>query len=227
MLLRHPLAGRTNRQQSEAMSASTITALIAGKLLEKAFETGGEQILARLIRGRTEKARAILLKRMRRGDLVLPITEDDFASVLFTFLRAAEEGAARRNLELMADYLVNAAAEPDFAPNEFRRHSRHLAELSRAEALAVAVMVKAPELAPDPKDPWKPLVDYATRAAGPFQNAEDFRAACTGLMRTGWVQPISLYGSMGYGPTVMLKSISRLIDVDGAILRAEAEGVER
>jgi len=193
-------------------------------IVGKAFEIAGKQAYAELMKRRMENARRILVRRLQRGQM-WAIADDDAASSLFTFLRAAEEGTARRNLELIADLLANSAAEPEFAPNEFRRHARHLAELSYHEALALAVMVKAADLITEPENPWMPVLEHAL-GTGWFRDAEHFTASCTGLVRTGWIMPASLFDLTGYQATSALQNVARLIDIEEAIQRAEAEGHE-
>lgn len=206
----------------------------------KAFEAIGKGLFAHLQRDRLEKARHILVRRLAKGEY-WAITDDDAAAALFTYLRAAEEGAARRNLEVIADLLATGAAEPTFAPNEFRAQARQLADLSRDEALALATLIRAhfnPATAyPDKADnsrggfnPWE-LASYRIGEAGippTFKSRDEFWEACSGLVRTGWVKPVTgpAVGSIAYGPTGGLAKIARLVDLDAAIARAEAEGVE-
>lgn len=192
-------------------------------IVAKAFAALGRQAYAQLQRRRLEEARRIIAKRLAAGKY-WAIKDDDAADAIFTYLRAAQEGAARRNLELIAEVLVNGAAEASFDPNEFRRHARQLADLSREEAIALAVMLKAPDLATE-KSPWNPLVEYAV-ATGRFDDSRHLSEVCAGLLRTGYVHPLSLFGIMGFGPTREAERLHRLVDIEAVIREAEAEGVE-
>lgn len=194
-------------------------------IVGKAFLAAGKMAYAELQRRRLEEAQKVIVRRLAKGQY-WAITDDQAAAALFTYLRAAEEGAARRNLELIAEVLANAAIEPDFDPNEFRRHARHLAELSRAEAIALGVMMKAQELAPTPENPWLPVVEHALGRTGYFNDADQFTGAVSGLVRTGWIMPVSLYSMTGYRGTPELTRVRRLVDVEAVVRRAEAEGVE-
>lgn len=204
-----------------------IGSISAGGLVVKAFTAAGKMAYAELQRQRLENARQIILKRLKAGKWWV-ITEDQGAAALFAYLRAAEEGAARRNLELIAEVLTNGATDPEFDTNEFRRHARHLAELSREEAIALGVMMKAVDLVSDPKkDPWRPLTEYAVNQTGLFDSPEHFSEVLAGLMRTGYVRPLSLFGTMGFYPTREADRLARLVDVDAVVKAAEADGVER
>lgn len=201
--------------------------LSASGLVIKAFLAAGKMAYAELQRKRLEAARQIVLKRLKAGKWWV-ITEDQGAAALFAYLRAAEEGAARRNLELIAEVLVNGGADPDFDTNEFRRHARHLAELSREEAIALGIMMKADELVVDhKKDPWRPLAAFAVDRSGAFDSPEHFSEVLAGLMRTGYIRPLSLYGTMGFYPTREVERLARLVDVEAVVKEAEAEGAER
>lgn len=203
------------------------SSISAGGLVVKAFSAAGRMAYAELQRKRLEQARRIINKRLKAGKL-WAISEDQGAAALFAYLRAAEEGAARRNLELIAEVLANGAVDPEFDTNEFRRHARHLAELSREEAIALGVMMKAPELVSDSKkDPWRPLAEFAVERSGAFESPAHFSEVLAGLMRTGYVRPLSLYGTMGFYPTREVDRLARLVDVDAVVKAAEAEGVER
>ena len=99
-----------------------------------------DDILRRLMHGRHEAARDVLAAKMAKGRPWLA-SEDDTAAALFTFVRAAQEGAARLNLRLMAEAMTNAAQEPTFAPDVFRYHAAMLASLSRDEVRLLAAFV--------------------------------------------------------------------------------------
>lgn len=204
-----------------------IGSISASGLVGKAFLAAGKMAYAKLQQQRLERARQIILKRLKAGKWWV-ITEDEGAAALFAYLRAAEEGAARRNLELIAEVLANGAVDPEFDTNEFRRHARHLAELSREEAIALGIVMKADQLVSDPKkDPWRPLADFAVNQSGTFDSPEHFSEVLAGLMRTGYVRPLSLFGTMGFYPTREVERLARLVDVDAVVKAAEAEGVER
>lgn len=204
----------------------TAEALFAAPFIGKAFIAAGKAAYAELQRHRMEQARQIILKRLKAGQS-WAISQDQGAAALFAYLRAAEEGAARRNLELIAEVLTNAAVEGDFDSNEFRRHTRHLAELSREEAIALGVMMKSDVLLDDrKKNPWQPLCDYAVNVTSVFADAEHFSGVLAGLMRTGYVRPLSLYGAMGFGTTREMVRLARLVDIEDVVRKAEADGVE-
>src|ERR1700722_15457593 len=109
--------------------------------------------LGRIMAGRAEMAREEIVKQLQKGKLGA-IADDDAAAAMFTYLRAAQEGAARINLRMMAEAFVNASHEPTFAPNEFRHQSLAPASLSRGGVLLLAAFLRANRAAaPGPGEP--------------------------------------------------------------------------
>jgi hypothetical protein len=70
------------------------------------------------------------------------ITDDKAAAAMWRYLRAAMEGAARRNLELLAEALVSGAVDPEFAPDEFKRQADRLDGVSRKEIIVLAAFLR-------------------------------------------------------------------------------------
>lgn len=66
-----------------------------------------DDVLRRLMHGRREAARDALAAKMAMGKPWLA-SGDDTAAALFTYVRAAQEGAARLNLRLMAEARIGS-----------------------------------------------------------------------------------------------------------------------
>jgi hypothetical protein len=84
----------------------------------KVLQKGGAEVLKAYQQKRAEEARETLRTALSKGKH-WAITEDQAAAALFAYMRAAEEGAARVNLEMIAEAFANSAQEPSFAPDEF------------------------------------------------------------------------------------------------------------
>src|SRR5687767_13911055 len=65
------------------------------------------EALARVMRRREGNAREILRTELAAGriDIAIAMSEDEAAAILFRYIRAAQEGAARRNLRLLAQVI--------------------------------------------------------------------------------------------------------------------------
>jgi hypothetical protein len=196
----------------------TILSLLAtyapagGKLL-------GTKALEKLLAGRAEDARQILVDKLAKGKANLKeLPETDAAAIIFRYMRAAEEGAARLNLKLLADVVANQDVKPAFYANEFLRWADVLSALSAKEVVVLGVMHRAAL-----------EKDYQIRHDGEFwtgcvttlkserkmswSQADSLAAA---LMRTGLVTLLGGLMDMGhaYMPTDNLHQLGEMADLE-------------
>lgn len=173
-------------------------------------------------------ARATLARQMARGD-IWKISEDEAAAALFTYLNAAQEGAARNNLEAMAEAIVTEALEPTLTAHVRRRHFTNLASLSLDEIMVLAAFIRAQSeweaSAPhsdDDQDLWFRVKNAHVGQGRAFAEKDALKAVCSALLRTGYLQLVTYYGgSIGFLPTGQLVEVSRLVDLDAAMARAQ------
>lgn len=162
-------------------------------------------------------ARDLLVKRIARGR-PWAVHEDAAAAALWRYMRAATEGTARLNLELLADALVNGVAEPTFAPDEFKQQADRLESLTREEIFVVAAMLRVRNVpAADGEAAHVTRYNAAIQEAlgmGVFQDQGDVTACMASLTRTGWVAPSGGFGFTGHSPTRALDAVARLVDFE-------------
>jgi hypothetical protein len=192
------------------------------------FKAGAGEVFRRLQAHRLEEARRILLKRLGRGEH-WAILNDEAAAALFSYIRAAQEGAAGVNLDLLAQAIAGNENERTFAPDEFRRWARIISELTRDEVLVLAGLLKADIQAQangKSGDGSQNVGDLCAEAmAGPgkpFKAQGEVRACLSALIRTGFVELVSYYGTMGFIPTSNLHAIARVISFEEAIRESDA-----
>jgi hypothetical protein len=197
-----------------------ITAILLHELAGKVVDQLADGALERCLRRRLDVARKVLQKRMAKGELWV-WTEDDAAAALFTYMRAAQEGAARLNLEFMADAITNGIHEPTFAPDAFRRHCAALSMLSRDEALVLVGLIKVhdtpQEEGKNGNAGWRLKSDPAAFGLPP---SLDVMGCAQSLTRTGWVVLASLWGGMGFDFSSSFEEVRRLVDFEMALSRA-------
>lgn len=192
-----------------------------------AFAEVGGAAFGRWQAARLAIARETLARQMGRGD-IWKISEDEAAAALFTYLNAAQEGAARNNLEAMAEAIVTEALEPTLTAHARRRHFTNLASLSLNEIMVLAAFIKAQGeeanvLHSDHgPDMWFRVKERHVGQGRAFADKDALKAVCSALLRTGYLQLVNYYGgSIGFLPTGQLVEVSRLVDLDAAIARAE------
>lgn len=167
----------------------------------------------------------ILRRRMAKGRPWM-FREDKVASLTFDFLRAAEDGAAQMNLEIMAELIANGVAEPGLTEADVRHLMRVVRDLSYDEMRAVATLLRAqqafappPDLNEEPTKYWSvaQVYDLAWRelagAAHADEEPPDWVVGTYGaLMRTGLLYTDSAWEGMKYAGTPMLARLAGLVD---------------
>jgi len=209
---------------------TAVVAIVGEKLFDLILGETFHGALGKVMEGRAKMAREEIVKQLQKGKLGA-IADDDAAAAMFTYLRAAQEGAARINLRMMAEAFVNASREPTFAPDEFRRQSIALASLSRDEVLLLAAFLRANRAAApgpgEPNDGTKAMsVAWASILAdkSQFPPAFDAIALAAALARTGWVVPGSGFGAITYYTTGAFDGVARLVDFELARMELETPG---
>jgi hypothetical protein len=176
-----------------------------------------------------ETARQAIAKQLSRGKY-WAITEDKAAAAMWRYLRAATEGAARRNLDLLAEALVSGAVDPEFAPDEFKRQADRLESVNRKEIVVLAAYLRVNVM---PAAPGEAALVTRHKAAvaramdsGLFTHEEDVETCSSGLTRTGWLCPANGFGFSGYRLTSELLRLGALVDFDAAVAR-ELDGSDQ
>jgi hypothetical protein len=132
-----------------------VAAWVSGKVLDVAWDQAKSHLMAR----RAGTARKILIEELERGD-ANPADVDDVdeaAAMVFEYANAAERGAARRNLRLLAQVLAGSIITKPIYADEFLRWSRILADLTREEILVLGLYLQGYERLPS-----KPQVNPQT-----------------------------------------------------------------
>jgi len=151
-----------------------------------------------IYRKRLEEARKIIVRKMGKGQ-TWRMREDAVLSLTFDFLRAAADGAAQDNLEVMADLIANGVAEEGLAEQAVRDLMRVVRDLSYEEMRALAALLRAQATYRPPPDLNEPptkfylasaIYNLAWRelAGSEHEEPPDEIAATFGaLMRTGLI----------------------------------------
>lgn len=170
---------------------------------------GAPSVLQHVLTRRLEAGRDVLLEELSRGERALNSRKpDDLVSILYCYLRAAQEGAARINLRLMARVIAGQAIQGALYADDFFREAGALASLTRSEITLLAAMAKTIMA-----DGW-----LSVWTAGPaliplvFPTNEAFLDACAPLVRTGYIRPISaMDGMMDYKITAAFERLAALV----------------
>ena len=194
---------------------SFIAAPVAEQIRRKRLETGVQALRERMAKGAPWAFR-----------------DHEAASLIFDFLRAAEDGTAKRNLDIMADLIANGLCEQGLTEEAIRHLMKTIASLSYDELRVLAAFVRAVQGLSPPGDGgppdafqrtaeiWEAVWKGLGRAGETAPSMEVF-ARAGALQRTGLLVAHSAFGGIVYGPGPALLDIERLSDVVDLMARAE------
>lgn len=221
------------------MALEIFTALAADYLGAKAVAgsgamgAAGGEVIKRILRKRAEAAREILVDELRRGQKFKEeISEDEVAAVIFRYMRAAEEGAARRNLRFLAAVAAGQASHDGLYADDFLRWADVIASLAPEEVVVLGVAFRLGEKA-DFKigldgSFWGECLKVLDEEHGMHAVTSDSLAAS--LLRTGFMRFLGGLMDIGhaYLPTEKLFTLGRIVDIEGLIARSnELDGSPR
>lgn len=181
---------------------------------------------------RRDNAREILLEELRKGEAFVDqaASIDEWVAVLLRYSRAAQEGAARLNLRLMAKVIAWQAQAGPLVADEFLAWADVLASLRREEVILLGVMVFArrevdrmPDLKPDKRPGLIREILVKRLVPSVFGTNSDFAAAGLSLGRTGLVNVSAGWGAMLYTPATAVRKLEALVSFQDAL---REEGVD-
>ncbi|KAA3500804.1 hypothetical protein DXM27_16505 [Rhizobium rhizogenes] len=197
------------------------------------LSTAGAEVLKRVLKKRADAAREILIEEMKLGHKFKEeISEDEVAATIFRYMRAAEEGAARRNLRFLAAVAAGQAAQEGLYADTFLRWADVIASLSREEIIVLGVAYRLGskmdfEIARDGRF-WTDCLDVLSNDHKIDARVADSLAAS--LLRTGMLQILGGLFDMGhaYLPADKLIALGHLVDIEGLSHRSdELDGLGR
>jgi hypothetical protein len=201
-----------------ALAADYLTA--KGLILAGGLSSGGKFLVEQLLRVRAEEARDILIDAMSKGkQTARDVKDNEAAAIILRYMRAAEEGAARLNLKLMAQVIAEQVSEPGFYANDFLLWADVLAGLRREEVLILGVMYRrAVEVGDDPrKRTGEFWVDCKKELKEKHSmNDDTAEAYASSLMRTGLIQLLGGLLDIGqaYRPSPNLAKLGDMVDIE-------------
>jgi len=201
------------------IDGGTIIAKTLSELVPHILEKGWGVISKRKAKITAE----ILLDELARGNAHLQDAADvdEVAAMVFECAFAAQRGAARRNLRLLAQVLVGIIRQgPPLYADEFLRWSRVLADLSREEIILLATLHKHWQENKSSKEVTIPVAATKAELVGDhktFATIEEFDLTAASLIRTGLVVLLPGWDGASFPKTTsrleLLLSIARIEDV--------------
>lgn len=188
--------------------------------------------LSAVMERRREAAREILLDEIRHGS-ASPTTDDidESVSILYRYWRAAQEGAGRLNLRLLASVYAGQVRDKSIVADDFLYYADLLAALRRDEITLLGTFLRCstnvdgtPRVGDDPMNQTR-----AETVPSVFETHEDYNAALGALQRTGLISAHATGGAfgsrsrLGYQVTSTLRKLNRLAEIEGVVERDRAD----
>jgi len=209
---------------------SLLSAVVSDGFSFEQFQSGSvagfavSAVLSRLMHRRLEAAQSIFLEELRAGETSLPPAQiDDGVAIVYRYFRAAQEGAARINLRLMAKVIAGQARLSNLSADEFLSDADVIAALRRDEIILLATVHRgwtSDRIVQEPEDSrvTAPL-RWAEAELVPsvFRDAEDLRATAASIVRTGLLVPLPSWDWTRYAPTPKLARLVSLASFEAAL----------
>ncbi|MDR3526902.1 MAG: hypothetical protein P4L57_06445 [Rhizomicrobium sp.] len=201
-------------------------AQIVGWIGNEVLDAAWSEAMRRIMKCRAETSRNMLLEELERGTaLMMDIEdEDEAAAMVFEYANAAEHGAARRNLRMLAQILVGALVTPPIYASEFLRWSRIIADLTREEIIVLAHFYRANK---EPGFMDTKLPDYRglqkrvlleLQRLGVMDKIIDLTSTLGALERTGLVvYSVAGFGGAYHRITPKLEKLMALIRIEDVL----------
>lgn len=181
--------------------------------------------LKALFKKRADSAREIMLAELSRGKVRFSETDaEEAVAIVYRYLRAAQEGAGRVNLRLLAQVLSGQAHLGLIKADDFLYYADFLSPLRRDEILLAGSILHHWEVAIDQKDDSIERKRTATTKArealipSVFADAAEFQAVADGLRRTGFfsIQATAGGGDL-LGPSPVQLRLASMVDFEAAV----------
>lgn len=196
--------------------------LLAGKAAEIVIP----EAMKAYFEDRKRRAFEIVVEELRLAD-VSPdeaANRSDVAAMLVKFYQAMSQGAAFKNLRLIAKILSHKAASPDERTDDFIMWADSIGGLLHEEAVLLAALHRHYEEARVTKNNVANKVHNQAMSTlqgelvGPrktFETRDAFEATGTALARTGFVILVSGWGGMmSFSPSPRLARLAELASLD-------------
>lgn len=184
----------------------------------------------RLWARRLNSARDILLEELKSGSKTLfdPDVEEVVA-IIYRYSRAAQEGAARRNLHLLAQVIAGQCISSNIIADAFLYYADILSTLRREEIILLGnfhrnLIAEIEQGAEEGDAVRKALMSAEAELVGRvFRSAEEVQATLSALTRTGLIMPTGTFGGVGYGPTPLFTDLAHRVSFQRAAEYGDSE----
>jgi hypothetical protein len=188
-----------------------------------ALDTAVRQSLQVFMRRRANDALALVIEEIRTANVDPNDIEEreDVAAMLVAFFMAMAQGAAFKNLRIMAKVLARKTADPGARQDDFVMWSNAIGGLLHEETVLLATLhrefANAQREVEDKEEARKLALDRLTaELVGPgrlFAEETEFNAVCGALTRTGFIVLLNTWGGSVPIPAPRLMQLAKMANL--------------
>ena len=159
-----------------------------------------------------EVALKILLEELTKGkiDDLHVAAEDERVAIVYQYFIAARNGAARRNLRLLARSIIGLARRDRLFVDEFSKYQHVLERLTRDQIVVVGCYLTEFSKHSQGIEAWKSMV--SNLVPNDFPTDGHLRYIINECVALGLIVPASGYGMLVYHTSPLLHEITELTD---------------
>ena len=207
---------------NSSTSLVTISSAVLGDIAAAfGIPTGtATQLIRDYLNRKTQEARDILLGELSQAriDELTVSSKDEAIAVIYRYGMAVRDGAAKRNLRLLAKVVVGLAQRNCFFTDEFNKFADILSRLSRDEILVVGTLHRHRKNEERRHGPqisthqwWPKAIDELVPSQ--FPSEEYVVAICCSALRTGLILTPKDFDSSGeYATSPIMDEVAELAD---------------
>lgn len=209
-------------------------AKISGDLFADALSTLGipanmaRSLFAQWLERRAAEARDIIISELAaaRIEEFQAASEDDAIAVVYRYMLAARDCAARRNLRLLARSIAGLAQRDRLHSDEFNKYAEALSRLSRDEILVIGALHRFRTTketgcySVGTAQYWQPFIKEMVPAQ--FASEDHVVAVCCSGLRSGLLLTPRDFDSSGYYTTSpLMDEVAELAEFEAVLVEEE------
>ncbi len=190
------------------------------------------ELFRAFLRKQSNEALEIALDELRKGEIdALDVAnEHEGIAVAYRYALAVRDGAARRNLRLLAKAMVSLAKRDRLFSDEFNKYADVLSRMTRDQilvlgryyALAQEEAQETPDMELARSNAWKRTIGELVPAE--FPDKRYVESVCSQAIGLGLIIPVSAFGGLAYSLSPIMDEIGQLVDFQD-VLAAERDGL--
>jgi hypothetical protein len=192
--------------------------------------SAGKGLFSYFMQTRLDSARDVLFEEIGRDQLdpLGAAQQDDAIAIIYRYMLAVRDGAARRNLRLLAGVVYGLGRRDRLFADDFNRYAESLSRLSRDEILFVGTLhmfkKSLRELSPEQHiiaRYWPYVLERLVPSEFPTQ--EHVLSICCSAQRSGLVvNGVDFDSTAYYGASPFMDEVAELVDFQD-VLRREGD----